>query len=166
LDAVYADWEPPTGYTNDIVVVSPERHVYVNGGITTFDYALQSDVRLKKDIAPIEGALGKVMAMRGVGYAFKKGTALGEPRGKRPKEGTADKASRRGKRRLGFIAQEVEAVFPEMVSEDLHGVKSIEFTQLNAVLVEAIKDQQKIIDTQQARIERLEKALAKLGIEV
>ena len=45
----------------------------------------------------------------------------------------------------GFIAQELEKVFPEWVSEDEHGYKSIDLSEMFPVLVEAIKDQNAMI---------------------
>ena len=40
-------------------------------------------------------------------------------------------------RQVGFIAQEVEAVLPEVVRTDNHGYKSLDYARLTAVLVEA-----------------------------
>ena len=39
-----------------------------------------------------------------------------------------------------MIAQEVEAVFPELVAENNEGYKSVEYTKLIAVLIEAVKE--------------------------
>jgi hypothetical protein len=49
----------------------------------------------------------------------------------------------------GFIAQEIEAVFPEWVKEDEDGYKTINMTEVIPVLVEAIKEQQKQIEALQ-----------------
>ncbi len=53
---------------------------------------------------------------------------------------------------MGFIAQEVEEVFPEWVSRGKDGLKQITATGINLVLVEALKEQQ-------AEIEALRKEL-------
>ena len=47
---------------------------------------------------------------------------------------------------LGLIAQEVEKVIPQVVYEDVHGVKSIAYQNIVALLIEAVKDQQQQID--------------------
>jgi hypothetical protein len=57
-------------------------------------------------------------------------------------------AGRQG-RDMGVIAQEVEAVFPELVHTDERGVKMVSYTGLVGVLIEAVKE----LD---ARLEALE----------
>jgi len=57
----------------------------------------------------------------------------------------------RGLRRppeIGFVGQEVEGVCPELVSTDADGFKSVSYSRITAVLVEAIKEQQQIIREQ------------------
>jgi len=180
-------WKPKRRWKDrlrDVVVVEKGR-VVVCGGITSDTYYYRSDLRLKDEIEPIDGALHKLMAMHGVSFRLKEeedDSADVEdaslPAG--PLEGVDARASEEpygepedSPRRLGLIAQDVERVCPEVVSTDEDGYKSMDATQLNAIFVEAIKDQQKIIDAQQtrldaqqARLERMEKALTKLGIEL
>ena len=62
----------------------------------------------------------------------------------------------------GVVAQEVEKVLPELVNTDENGYKSVEYANLTPVLIEAIKEQQAIIDQQNKRIENLEKMLEEL----
>ena len=50
-------------------------------------------------------------------------------------------------RQIGFSAQEVEKLFPEVVLTDANGYKSVDYGRLTPVLVEAIKELQKQIDT-------------------
>ena len=47
---------------------------------------------------------------------------------------------------LGVIAQEVEKIVPDVVYEDALGVKSVAYMNMVALLIEAVKDQQKQID--------------------
>ena len=58
---------------------------------------------------------------------------------------------------IGFIAEEVGAVLPEIVEFEENGVdaKGLDYTRIPAVLVEAVKEQQEIIDAQQAQIDEL-----------
>jgi hypothetical protein len=46
------------------------------------------------------------------------------------------------RRQIGFIAQEVKEVLPEVVSQDGEGYYSIGYSRIIPVLVEAIKEQQ------------------------
>ena len=92
-----------------------------------------SDERLKKDITPITGALDKVMAISG--YTYK----------------SNDRAEELGVGRIdnqiGLLAQEVEAVMPELVtSSAIEGYKTVRYDKLVSVLVNAVKEQQQMID--------------------
>jgi Chaperone of endosialidase len=110
-----------------------------------------SDLRLKKGIAPLLNALDKVQAMRGVRYQRKH---------EGPKKVLSEDSQ------IGFIGQEMETVCPEIVSTDSEGYKSINYSRLTPILVEAIKEQQKLIRRQASalgealeRIARIETAL-------
>jgi hypothetical protein len=78
---------------------------------------LSSDSRLKMNVRTIENALDKVQRLRGVTFDWK-----------------AD-----GKHSTGIIAQEVEKVFPELVSTGPNGFKAVEYSNLVGVLIEATK---------------------------
>jgi hypothetical protein len=72
-------------------------------------------------------------------------------------------------RQIGFIAQEVEEVLPEVVHTDSEGYKSVEYSKVVSVLVEAIKEQQKEIDElKQAKTElaSLKAKMAQLEVAV
>lgn len=121
-----------------------------------------SDRKLKRNIEPMKNALEIVTQLQGKTYEFRteEYTNLALPDGKH----------------LGFIAQEVEEVLPEIVAkasqpmlknpegEDLkiEAFKSINYTALIPVLTEAIKEQQQIIDTQDEKILSLEERLLDL----
>ena len=102
-----------------------------------------SDVRYKKNITPLSNSLQKLMKMEGVNYYWK----------------TSDFPAMNfnNKRQMGFIAQDVEKIFPEMVFTDDAGFKSIDYSRLTPVLVETIKIQQKQINELFKRVETLEK---------
>jgi len=87
-----------------------------------------SDERLKRDIQPMTGALETLLKLRGVSFRWK----------------DAKKDALFGRVR-GFIAQEVERAIPEWVRTGKDGYKSIETVGVDALLVEAIKEQQKQI---------------------
>jgi hypothetical protein len=124
----------------------------VDGKITCTTLTQTSDVRLKQNIAPISNALDKVTALRGVYYEWKREdrSELGRDEGSQ----------------VGLIGQEVEAVCPELVATDTEGYKSLNYSRLTAVLVEAVKEQQQLIQMQASalaeairRIAQVERAL-------
>ena len=60
--------------------------------------------------------------------------------------------------RIGFIAQEMEPVLPELVFiNEADGYKGVNYAEVTAVLVEAVKEQQKMIEELKAEIEQLKK---------
>jgi hypothetical protein len=105
----------------------------VNGTITQ-----GSDARIKENIVEIDDCLGKVKEMRGVYY------------------NRTDINTEVTK--VGVIAQEVEKVLPELILENEDdGLKSVAYSELTAVLINAVKEQQVMIEDLKARIEQLEK---------
>ncbi len=80
-----------------------------------------SDIRLKKDIAPLQDSLDKISQLRGVTYHWK------DP-------------SRGKDLEMGLIAQEVEKIFPELVGTDGEGWKTMQYERLVSPLVEAVKE--------------------------
>jgi hypothetical protein len=96
-----------------------------------------SDRKLKENIEVITNALQKVQAIRGVTF-------------------TRNDQEDKIKRHTGVIAQEVEAVLPEVVAEDNLGIKNVAYGNMVGLLIEAIKEQQKQIEEQNKRIAFLE----------
>lgn len=89
--------------------------LFIAGSLTQ-----SSDVRLKKNISTLDSGLALVNQLRGVSYNWKE---KGRPENK-----------------IGFIAQEVEAILPELVSTNKDGFKSVSYAEMTAVLVEAVKE--------------------------
>ena len=124
---------------------NPTTKLYVNGDITANSVAGTSDIRFKTNIRPVENALDKVKSLRGVYFNWNQ-KAFPE------KEfGVQDE--------LGFIAQEVEKVVPEIVSKDKskEEYRSVKYDKVVALLVEAIKEQQKQIDSLTNKVNKLSK---------
>ena len=101
-----------------------------------------SDVRYKKNIIPIQNALDKILKLVGVYYEWR--------RDEFPKE-----QLKKGKD-IGFIAQEVEKVIPEIVLTDSKGFKALEYERLTALLVEGMKQQQILISEKESKIQKLQ----------
>ncbi|WP_439582345.1 tail fiber domain-containing protein [Dyadobacter bucti] len=94
-------------------------NLHVSG--TMFD---SSDRRLKKGIVPVANSLGQISKLKGYNYHWKD-------------------ASKDQSLQTGLIAQEVEALFPELVKTDEKGMKSVNYVGLIPHLIEAIKELKK-----------------------
>ena len=62
---------------------------------------------------------------------------------------------------IGFIAQELETIFPELVFDDEKGMKSVNYDGVIPILVNSIKEQQQKIDKLESEIEEIKKLLNK-----
>jgi len=134
-----------------------------------------SDVRLKEDLREIDGAAALVSKLRGVTFRWNEEglrfhtRPLEEQFGAGPaateEEHAAVRAEvreallpgMRGRRVVGLVAQDVEAVLPELVATNADGVRAVDYRKLTAVLVQAIKEQQQTIITIQGRMAALER---------
>ena len=90
------------------------------------DITAYSDSRVKENIATIENALSKVLALRGVSYN---------------RIDSDDK-----KTKIGVIAQETLPIVPEVVNQDNDGMYNVSYGNLAGLFIEAIKEQQKEIE--------------------
>ena len=119
--------------------------LYNSANIKGLSFISTSDRRIKQKITHFTGALSKVMLLNTKTYFY---NTEAFPRFEAEKD----------KPKIGFIAQEIEAVFPEMVTTDGDevGLKGVRYGQLTAVLVKAIKEQQAMIDNQKEMIDVLQ----------
>jgi hypothetical protein len=122
------------------------RVVKIDGSLTMVTIATPSDVRYKKEVKPLDSSLDKVMHLQGVTFQWDKDKVNG--------------AGYKTGLQIGLIAQEVEKVLPQLVYTDSKGYKTLSYDKLAPVIIEAMKEQQKAIMEKDARIEKLEKALA------
>jgi hypothetical protein len=99
-----------------------------------------SDIRLKENIKPIENALDKISKISGNTYDWK--VELKDVHGYEGND-------------VGVIAQEVEAVLPQLVQDRDNGYKAVKYDKLVALLIEGIKEQQTQIHTLTLEIEKL-----------
>jgi len=96
-----------------------------------------SDIRYKKNIETIDGALEKVQALRGVTFDWDNDAFEEKENTKKPNF---------TERATGVIAQDVEKVLPEAVRENEDGFKNVAYGNMVGLLIEAIKEQQEQID--------------------
>jgi len=114
-------------------------NLLVEGTITSWNaiyapsFIYSSDRSLKTNILPLTNSLEKVKQLEGVSFNWKS---------------TGDES-------IGLIAQDVEKVIPKIVHTSEDGLKSVEYGNLVAVLIEAIKEQDKKIDSLQKQIDEL-----------
>ena len=104
----------------------------VAGTVKSIDGVCSSDIRLKENIETLPNPLESLLKLRGIKFDWKQ-------------EEFKDKGFPKG-RQIGIIAQELEEEFPELVSTDTKGYKSIAYAKFTAVLLEAIKAQQREIE--------------------
>jgi hypothetical protein len=99
----------------------------------------------------LSGSLDNILKMRGITFRWKQDEFP---------EQEFDEM-----RHLGFIAQEVEELYPELVMTDDNGYKSVDYSRLTPVLVEAIKEQQEQIDELREMVNQLvgERSQAQVG---
>ena len=107
----------------------------VNGDVT-----VSSDARLKANIISLGATLSKLLNIDGKTYTVKKN----------------------GAQKIGVLAQDIQAVFPELVSEDKEGMLSVNYQGLIPVLINALKEQEEKIVKQQTEINHLKAQETKL----
>jgi hypothetical protein len=120
-------------------------NINISGRITSNGIQETSDVRFKKNISPLSNVLSKVLSVQGVSYNWKKEEFPSKSFG--------------SKTELGFIAQDLEQIFPELVETDKDGFKSVQYSHMVPVLLEAIKEQQKLINQLQGTVSNLSQAI-------
>ena len=123
--------------------------VYSNGNATLAgDLTINSDARLKDNIQPLGSTLDKLHQIEGKTYTFLK-----------DEEHTP---------KIGVLAQEVQAVFPELVTEGADGILSVNYQGLVPVLINAINEQDAKIaalEVQNAEIKELKEMVRVLSLQ-
>ncbi len=115
----------------------------VSGWIRATDYYSGSDIRLKQNVRSIDGdgVIDKVRDMTVIQYNYKPEFI----------KGNTDPDAKY----FGVIAQDVEKSFPDAVKTDENGYKMVSMNALTAILLQAVKDQQKQIDELKKEVEEL-----------
>jgi hypothetical protein len=98
-------------------------------------YGSPSDITLKTNIKPLESSLDKIMKLQGVSFTWKDNTDASKMTGIKDD--------------IGFIAQDVQEILPELVRKNDNGLLSLRDKGITALLVEAIKEQQRQIENLQ-----------------
>ncbi|MFH1723209.1 MAG: tail fiber domain-containing protein [Elusimicrobiota bacterium] len=122
-----------------IGTITPAYKLDVAGSAHASSFPTSSDRRFKTNVQPLENVLDKVKRMQGVSFEWNE---------------TYEKLGRStGRREIGVIAQDVEDIFPQLVSKWGEGeYRAVDYGRLAVVLIEAIKEQQKQIEELKARL--------------
>ncbi len=113
------------------------RRAYITAG--TGVYVVTSDKRMKKDITEIESVLEKVNQLKAYRYLYKD-------------------QDTRAKKTIGFMAQDIQPLFPELVGETEDDYLGLNYAGFGVVAIKAIQEQQQIIDAQQQQLASLQKS--------
>ncbi|MDH3649649.1 MAG: tail fiber domain-containing protein, partial [Saprospiraceae bacterium] len=111
-------------------------------GSGNFGQTMISDSRLKENISPMSKILGKIMQVNPSFFNYQ-GVDKSNPT-------------------FGFLAQEIQQVFPELVREMDNGYLGIDYSKFSILAIQAIKEQQALIETLLERQEQLENRLQAL----
>lgn len=109
--------------------------------VASDDISAFSDVRLKRDLRTIDTALQSVLQL--TGYTFKKVRSSALP---------ADPE----RESMGLVAQEVERVAPQLVTQHDNGYKSIAYANMAALFVESIKELSSKISSIESRLTKID----------
>lgn len=140
---------PQSEFNNDVDVnadLTVSGTADFNGNVNVMGtFTASSDKRFKSEIETLENSLEKVMRLNAVSYKFK----IDEFTDYNLASGT----------HMGYIAQELEKIYPSTVYNNENGFKSVAYLELIPVLTGAIQEQQMQIEALQNQVEQL------LGIE-
>ncbi|TAL63380.1 MAG: tail fiber domain-containing protein [Bacteroidetes bacterium] len=123
-------------------------NLYISGSVNaTGGYYAVSDIRLKQNIKSMksDGVIDKVKNLDVIKFNYKAEVVKGDTLGTT--------------KYIGVIAQEIEKSFPELVKTDEKGYKAVNYDGLTAVLLQAMKDQQKLIENQKGELTSLRSEL-------
>lgn len=92
--------------------------IHISGSVSASAFYYTSDESLKNNIQSLQNSLNKIRQLRGVTFSWKDNH----------------------KQELGLIAQEVERVYPQLVKENSNSIKTVQYGNLIAPLIEAVKE--------------------------
>jgi len=122
--------------------------VYFSSVGNWFSAIYSSDERFKKEIKPLNEVSSKVLKMNPVSFKMRT-------------EEFPDKHLPKGNQ-IGFIAQELEKLFPEFVNTNDEGYKTIDYGKLTTILVKAFQEQNLKIEELENKLKQIEKQNAEL----
>jgi len=137
----------------------PER-AYIDG---EGSYYTSSDSNRKEKITTLDSTLNKITQLRGVEYQYKRYSSSNPKDSNNTKKYITDQTD---KKYFGFLAEEVKNVFPEVVGSDENGNLFINYSGFVPLILQGIKEQQKIIDKQENNINTLTQQIQSLQDQI
>ena len=175
---------------NGIYLYRNNGNVGINGFNDSWTYKLKvfgaayatsvwqtSDVRFKEDIKDLNNSFEQLKKVRGVTYKMKKTNKTNEidsnnwqitstdtiPTDSILADTTINMGQALPELKYGFIAQEIQEIFPDLVHADNDDYLAINYTGFIPLLVEAFKEQQLLLEKMQKEISNLKKKDSKKG---
>lgn len=152
--------------------VSSGYSVDVSGSVRAVAFLTSSDSCLKENVKDIDqNQISTLMKIRGVSYDLKK-TKKGVQNSQKSYSGDSIETTEMNtenenevfsRKHTGFLAQEVQQVYPELVYKDEKGMLSVDYVGFIPMIVEALKKQEATISSQAKCIDSLIVALSKSG---
>ena len=132
-DLHFGNGETISNATDNTLAITSATVTLSNDLTVTGDVNVSSDARLKSNIISLGSTLSKLLLIDGKSYTMIKD----------------------GDKKIGVLAQEVQKVFPELVSEDGNEMLSVNYQGLVPVLINAIKEQEDKISRLENLVEQL-----------
>ena len=168
-----------TGYVG-MNTTNPQYQLDVNGVIRANNVSVTSDARLKQNVKNLNNPIDSLSLLQGVTYKLKwpvvsktntpKLMISSKPDTFKSTTDTIGKnlysiaidSSLYNRRHIGFIAQDLQKIYPDLVYKDKNGILSVDYISIIPILVEAFKQQQVFISAQSIKIKELDNRLSKL----
>jgi hypothetical protein len=112
-----------------------------------------SDKRLKTNVKPLQNVRSRVIGMKGVKFEWRDN--IPQIEGYKP----IHKYLLQGKS-IGFIAQEIEKLFPEVVSTDIYGFKNLQYDLLVSVGVATLQENNLRTNNLNTKLNQLKKLIS------
>jgi len=137
--------------------------LYVSGNAYCSGQWLSSDVRLKKNITNLNKSNIKLLLqLNAASYQLIDPSKL-ETTASNDSANSSVKSMLEGdfesRVHFGYLAQDFEKIFPNLVKTDSNGYKALNYIELIPVIIEALKEQDSVISVQNAHIKELENSL-------
>lgn len=131
------DLDPATSGDQDVAEITLENDETISNGtdgtvVISGNLSVSSDMRLKDNIESLGNTISDILKLDGKSY------------------------TRDGRNEIGLLAQDVELIYPELVSVDRKGMLAVNYQALSAILINGVKDQEARISKQEERIANLE----------
>jgi regulator of replication initiation timing len=138
--------------TLTIAGISSSATVSVTGTVSATTFSNPSDRRLKENINLLDQRSRQLFSLNGVSFNYKRNNEGGGKLGAISKDGDVDVDDTH----FGFIAQDVEVSYPELVGRTDNGLLSVHYTEFIPLIVEGMKEQRRQLDTMQSSIKSIQ----------